>query len=644
MEYKLSNVALEDAFHSQSYEQLAAAYRELEAEKQSYQALFKSAPDAYLLTDNTQLKIIDANEAAEQFFNSSGEFMVGKVLSAFIIEADQIEFRKWITRLNSEKKLQKYGVAVRTAAGTDFRANVVCWRINHTLHWHLRYVTEFPYSDEDQLYLSAVLQNSDDPIIGRTLDGVIVTWNRGAERVYGYKAQEALGKSITMLAPPGYEDEHQQLVNNLKRGERVVSFETKQLKKDGSILEVSLTASPIRDKEGHLIGLAAIAHDITECKWVEKIMAQAHNRVVQQRRQLRTVLAALPVGVLIADPTGRIVETNDEMMRILGGPVPMAKSISDYSAYKGWRADSGLLMQAEDWGLARALQDGETTNGEVIFLGRLDGTQATILSSAAPIRDESGQVVGGVAAIMDITAHRQAEQQAFAERERVRVMTDFVRDISHDFKTPLSTINTSAYLLQKIHDPDHQKQHILLIYRQTARLAQLLEGLLTMTRLDSDATFSLHPVALNRIVEDAAIQLISSIEEKNLHLDLELTSQAPLILADEAELERALSELVQNAVQFTPPEGMITVRTATEAQHAIVTVQDTGCGIDQDDLPYIFNRLYRVDKARSATTGGVGLGLAIAKKVIDSHNGRIEVESQPGKGSTFRVVFPMEPH
>jgi len=626
-----------------TYEQLASAYRKLEAEKQHYQALFKAAPDAYLLTD-TQLQIIDANEAAEQFFDSSGELIVGKALSTFVTEADQIEFKTWISWLDLEDKIQKYGVAVRTATGTNFRANVTCWQINHMLHWHLRSVTEFPCSEEDQLYLSAVLQHSDDPIIGRNLDGVIVTWNRGAERVYGYKAEEALGQPITILTPPEYEDEHQYLLNSLKRGERIISFETKRLRKDGTILEISLTASPIRDDEGRIIGISAIARDITERKWAEQLIAQAHNRALQQRRQLRTVLAALPVGVLIADAVGRIVETNDEMARILGGSVPLAKSIRDYSIYKGRHPNSGQLIQAEDWGLARALQAGETINGEVILLERQDGTQVTILSSAAPIRNEDGQVVGGVAALMDITAHRQAERQAFAERERVRLITDFVRDISHDFKTPLSTINTSAYLIQKIHDPEHQKQHVLLIYRQTERLAQLLEGLLTMTRLDSDATLSMRSLALNRVVEDAVSQLMSSIEEKNLRLDLKLTPQAPMILADEAELERALSELVQNAVQFTPSEGMITIRTSIEAQNAIVTVQDTGCGINQDDLPHIFNRLYRVDKARSARTGGVGLGLAIAKKVVDLHNGQIEVKSKPRQGSTFRVVFPMEPH
>lgn len=238
----------------------------------------------------------------------------------------------------------------------------------------------------------------------------------------------------------------------------------------------------------------------------------------------------------------------------------------------------------------------------------------------------------------------RAEQQAIelgTQRARVKMLGDFVRDASHDFRTPLSTINTSLYLLRRLCEQEQQIQRINLIEEQTRHLARLVEGLLTMTRLDSEAVFNFQPLDVNRLVHEVQVRMSPQAAEKQIQLALDLAGNVPTLQADAVELGAALMKLVENAVQNTPDGATIVLRTRLESDCVVAEVCDPGVGIYPDDLPHIFERFYRADKARSAQTGGVGLGLPIAQKIVEAHQGRIEVESAPGQGSTFKVLLPI---
>ncbi len=244
----------------------------------------------------------------------------------------------------------------------------------------------------------------------------------------------------------------------------------------------------------------------------------------------------------------------------------------------------------------------------------------------------------------EIVERKRAEKQALElaiERERARVLADFIRDTSHDFRTPLSTINTSLYLLKKLKDDPAQRQwHIEVIERQTTRLEKLIDGLMTMSRLDSGMTFTFRSVDLIALINDIVAQFDPKIDEKHLAFDLIVPDEMLPVQADESELSRALTELVQNAIQFTPADGHVIVSLEAKENDIIIDVCDNGIGIAEQDLPRIFDTLYRVDKSRSTDTGGIGLGLAIARKIIEKHGGRIEVSSIPSQGSTFQIVLP----
>ncbi len=243
----------------------------------------------------------------------------------------------------------------------------------------------------------------------------------------------------------------------------------------------------------------------------------------------------------------------------------------------------------------------------------------------------------------EIKERERAEQRALElalKQERARVLTNFVRAASHDFRTPLSTINTSLYLLRRVKDPHEQEQHLNVIEMQATRLARLVDGMLRLLQVENNPEFHFQSIDLNDLIRDIALHVYSYATEKQIEIALDLDPDLPRVEADQAELSYALVEVAENAINYSPQNGTVTLRTRRMSAHVMIEVEDHGIGISEEDLPYIFDLLYRADKARSAETGGPGLGLPIVQKIITAHHGTIGVSSVEGQGSTFRILLP----
>lgn len=244
--------------------------------------------------------------------------------------------------------------------------------------------------------------------------------------------------------------------------------------------------------------------------------------------------------------------------------------------------------------------------------------------------------------VLDITARKLAEEQAVAlalEKERSRILSDFIRDTSHEFGTPLAVMRTSLYMLGQGAQDAISERHLQMANKQVIYVEDLVEGLLTMSRLDSGEAFAFAPVALDHLIESVHERLEDHIQHKRLALCLELDPGLPPINGDSKYLHMALEKLVDNAIRYTPPDGAITIRACCDGDYAVIEVQDTGIGIAKDQHELIFARFYRIDQARSDR--GAGLGLPIARKIIDGHRGTITIDSAPGQGSLFRVFLPI---
>jgi len=248
--------------------------------------------------------------------------------------------------------------------------------------------------------------------------------------------------------------------------------------------------------------------------------------------------------------------------------------------------------------------------------------------------------------IRDITERKQAEAERLElalARERAELLKEFVDTISHDFKTPLTIINTSLYLLEKATEPEHQRVKVEQIKEQVQHLGKLIQDILTLSRLDTLPDYTAHAIDINRLLLQVQAHLSALAEERRLTLRLNLDPSIASVWGNGEDLQRVFLNLVENALHYTPSGGTVTIRTFEQANRVTVEVSDTGIGISEADLPHIFEHFYRADQARTVDTRGTGLGLAIVKKIVNRHRGNIEVESRVGQGSTFRVTLPAAP-
>lgn len=316
-----------------------------------------------------------------------------------------------------------------------------------------------------------------------------------------------------------------------------------------------------------------------------------------------------------------------------------------------------LFMRPEDF-LGRRLLDlmpGGVAEEEmrlidqVVRTGGMETFDYALEINGTPINFEARIVASGedevVFIVRNTTEHKQAEQRAFAlalERERVSLLTRFIQESSHEFRTPLSIIEVNLHLLRKLTDPEKREQRTGQIEVQVERITHLIEMLVQMSRLDSGTPFSMRSINPNNIVEQVAINMQSKAARARLRFQSELTEPLPAIEADGKQLLDALMQLVDNALRYTEPsegeEGVIKLSTSYDTQYVRITVEDSGQGIPEEALPHIFERFYRLDTAHS--TPGFGLGLAIVQKIVELHGGTIEAHSEVGIGSRMTIVLP----
>jgi signal transduction histidine kinase len=245
--------------------------------------------------------------------------------------------------------------------------------------------------------------------------------------------------------------------------------------------------------------------------------------------------------------------------------------------------------------------------------------------------------------VRNITDLVQSEARALQlrlEKERSAILAGFVQDVSHEFGNPLSVIKNDLYLIGHETDPDRKQRRLDSIGGQAFHIERLVKGLLMMTRLDHAGELVCEPLDLNDTVRMVMDGLASALRGKDHLYTLDLAAARPVVCADQRQLSQVISELARNAILFTPPGGQIALATRQQGDWAVIECRDSGIGISAEDLPHIFERFFRVDKARGER--GAGLGLSIAQKIVAMHQGRIEVESTPGVGSTFQVFLPIQ--
>jgi protein-histidine pros-kinase len=476
-----------------------------------------------------------------------------------------------------------------------------------------------------------LVESAPDALIIVDEAGKIVIVNAQTEKFFGYNRDELLGRAIEMLIPEAQHNHHighraQYMADPHARTMGTGMEQLYGRRKDGSLFPVEISISPIKTSEGTWV--SCDIRDITA-----RIQAEA---ALQESEKLyQELFNQIADAIFIHDEKGNILDVNraaserlgytrDELLRMRTIDIDAPDYGSQFASRLQQQLNQGKLLEIEGAHVHR------------------NGTLIPILVNSTRILYK-GQVAI-LAVVRDITERKQAEQQALElarEQERVGIISAFIRDASHDFRTPLTIISNSFYLLSKAADPEKRERYLVQIEQQISRITRLVDRLLIMVQLDSQSALPLQPLDLKHLVTEICVSVEHEAQEKSIQLVCALHESSLIVQAADDELRLALAELLQNAIRYTPSGGTIAIRTAQQDQQAVIEVRDNGIGIASQDLPYIFQRLYRVDTSRSSETGGTGLGLSIAKRIIDLHGGQLLVESKLGEGSVFRVLLPL---
>jgi PAS domain S-box-containing protein len=384
-------------------------------------------------------------------------------------------------------------------------------------------------AEETVLQLAAIVESSADAIAGTTVGGKIVSWNSGAERLFGYTADEMIGQEVALLVPGDRIHELESVARRVNAGESIEEHQTRGLRKDGTEVDVSLTVSPIRDARRQVTGTAVIARDITHMK--------------RQQSQLQALLAK-----------ERVARTDAE-----------------------------------------------------------------------------------------------AAQQALAEqnerlRELDRLKDEFISLVSHELRTPLTSIRGYLELLLDggVGElSDDQVRFLGVVDRNSRRLMHLVGDLLFLAQIEAGKlALELGEVDLDHLVEECVEAAKPFADEKGIELAADV-ERIPSMIGDRSRLGQVLDNLVSNALKFTNEGGFVSIRISAHDGEAVVEVEDNGIGIAPEEQDQLFDRFFRSSEATERAIPGTGLGLTIAQAIVERHEGSIEVESAPGKGTTMRVRLPV---
>jgi PAS domain S-box-containing protein len=550
-------------------------------------------------------------------------------------------------------------------------------------------VVERQHLEEARAQLASIVESSDDAIISATLAGIIVSWNRGAERIYGYAAAEVIGRPMAILVPPHRADEPSELLGRLMRGERIEQYETTGRRKDGQEIHVSLTISSIRDAMGRIVGASAVARDITARTHAEEVLERQRRDIVFLDRatqlfnstlQLDTVLQQVvqmatevlgesctihlieegkehltPFATYHADPeTGksrwRVLRDNPTRIGDPASVVGLAAANGQPYLVKDARME-GPVKYADHLGIASFIAV------PVIAKEKILGVLATSIMS--PLRQFTQADLRLATALADRAA-LAIENARLYERERVlrhlleglnrqiqevnQRKSEFVTLVSHELQTPLtSMIGYIELLLEGQGGPlaKRQREWVGIIGDNADRLMALIDDLLDIARIEAGRIeLKRTPLDLVPLIQEVARALRPQLEGKDQWFSLELAEALPAVVGDADRVRQILTNLLSNALKYTPSGGRITITARGDAGRVRVAVQDTGIGLAPEDQAQLFTPFFRAQNDATQGVGGTGLGLAITRALVELHGGAITATSAPGQGSTFSFTLP----
>lgn len=579
------------------------------------------APDGTLLFMNPPgLEMVGA---------SCPEAVVGKSVYNVIAPEDQERFREFNQMIcGGQRGSLEFGIVGPKGERRHMETHAAPLQHADGITVHLAVshdVTERKRAESSSFLLSAVVDSSDDAIISKNLDGVITSWNKSAQRLFGYTAEEAIGQTVaSLLIPEDRQEEEPDILARLRRGERVDHFETVRRRKDDSLIDLSLTISPVRNREGVIIGASKIARDITESKRIRA-------KLMESEARFRQLADAMPQIVWTARPDGFVDYFNERWCEFTG----FGRDAYGEANWERILHPEDLQRTRETW--YAAVSSRERYNIEHRFFDRKENRWRWFMGRALPVPDAAGKVVKWFGTSTDIDDQKRVEDQL---RRANQDLEQFAFSASHDLQEPLRSIKIYSELLMKrhAHKLDGEALKFMSFLRNGAtRMEILVRDLLTYTQATK---FDEPPKVTdaNEALKTALANLSGAIMETGAHVT---NGPLPLLPVNGTHLQQLFQNLIGNAIKYRSPERSPAVHVEAERQkdHWVFSVADNGMGIDPDYKESIFGLFKRLHSSNEYS--GTGIGLAICRRIVDRYQGRIWVESEPGRGSTFRFTLPV---
>ena len=497
--------------------------------------------------------------------------------------------------------------------------------------------TPFPSEEDRAAWVAAIVDSSDDAIVSKTLDGLITSWNRAAERIFGWTAAEAVGRSITIVIPPDRLAEEEDILARIKQGEKIEHFETTRMRKDGTRFAISLTVSPIKNAKGEVIGASKIARDIS---------ARLHGDEAIAR--LAAIVNSADDAIVSKTLDGVITSWNRAAQAMFG-----------WTAAEAVGQRITLIIPRERWPeqdevLARVCK-GESIDHFDTVRVRKSGERIDVSLTVSPVKDARGRIIGASKIARDVSDRKRAEaertkllqtvQQAREEAEELNRSKDqFLAVLSHELRTPLNAIFGWARMLQSAAmDEATSRRAIDAILRNATAQVQLVEDLLDVSRIiTGKMRLDVQWLDLKSVIESALDAVQPAASAKGLKIETVLDPNAGPVVGAADRLRQVVWNLLMNAIKFTPRDGRVQVHLRKLKSHVEIVVSDSGEGIQPEILPFIFDRFRQGDSTTTRPHGGLGLGLALVRHLVDLHGGRVRAASEgPGRGATFVVELPV---
>jgi PAS domain S-box-containing protein len=583
------------------------------------------------------------NPAAERVFGWTAAEAVGQHITLIVPQDRRAEEDDVLARLRRGERIDHFETVRVTKDGRLVDVSITVSPLRDRTGRVIgaskvgRDITQRRMDEAAQQRLAAIVDSSDDIMVTKTLDGIITSWNTAAERILGWTAAEAIGQHITLIIPEDRHAEEGDVLARIRRGERVDHFETVRITKDRRLLDVSITVSPLRDGSGRVVGASKVGRDITE-----------RRRNELAARRLAAVVESSDDVIVSKTLDGIVTSWNEAAERIFG-----------WSAAEAVGRHITLIIPddrraEEDDVLARIRRGERVAHFETVRVAK-NGRLVDVSITVSPIRDATGRVVGASKVGRDISERRRLEEQraALLDREQEarrqaealnRAKDEMLATVSHELRTPLNSIFGWARMLQtgELDEPTRVRA-IHAILRSASAQTRLVEDLIDLSRIAAGRMrLDFDEVDLNATIEAALETVRPAAQAKGITLAAVLDDSIGWISGAPDRLQQVMWNLLMNAVKFTPSGGHVDLSSRRAGDAVVIVVKDSGRGISAEILPYIFEPFLQGDSSSTRSEGGLGLGLALVRRLVDLHGGEVVAESAgPGLGSTFTLTLPL---